>query len=202
MSFFDELSESLPTPNDNWTKTDILLYRLIQAQIAGSTDMATQTTLSAILAKLLTAPATEAKQDTGNTSLATIAGKDFATQTTLSALLALQYATKGNELQGVTGVITTTASTPLIQSPSLTEYVYLTSLLVTNSHATQGTVVQLINTADDTIVWAGYAAPAGGGFAITFPTPLKACSPDWGVEVKCLTAGASVIVSAVGFKTT
>lgn len=31
--------------------------------------------------------ATSAKQDTGNTSLATIAGKDFATQTTLAALL-------------------------------------------------------------------------------------------------------------------
>ena len=32
-------------------------------------------------------PATEAKQDTGNTSLATIAAKDFATQTTLASLL-------------------------------------------------------------------------------------------------------------------
>lgn len=32
--------------------------------------------------------ATSAKQDTGNTSLATIAGKDFATQTTLAAILA------------------------------------------------------------------------------------------------------------------
>lgn len=44
--------------------------------------------LDSILAKIIAAPATEAKQDTGNTSLATIAGKDFATQTTLAAILA------------------------------------------------------------------------------------------------------------------
>lgn len=202
MSLFDQLSESLPTPNDNWSKTDILLYRLIQAQIAGSTDMATQTTLAAILAKLLTAPATEAKQDTGNTSLATIAGKDFATQTTLSALLALQYAPKGNELRGVTSALTTTTAATLIASPGLTEKIYITSLLVTNSHATQGTVVQILDTIENTVVWSGYAAPAGGGYAITFPVPLKAGSADYSVEAKCLTAGASVIVSAVGFKTT
>lgn len=35
-------------------------------------DPATQTTLAAVLAKLIAAPATEAKQDTGNTSLASI----------------------------------------------------------------------------------------------------------------------------------
>lgn len=51
-----------------------------------SKDFATQVTLAAVLAKMLAAPATEAKQDTGNGSLATIAGKDFATQTTLSSL--------------------------------------------------------------------------------------------------------------------
>ncbi len=38
--------------------------------------------------QLPTNAATETKQDTGNSSLATIAGKDFATQTTLAAILA------------------------------------------------------------------------------------------------------------------
>ena len=41
--------------------------------------------------------ATEAKQDTGNASLATIAGKDFATQTTLAALLAKVIAAPATE---------------------------------------------------------------------------------------------------------
>jgi hypothetical protein len=57
--------------------------------------VSTETTLAAILAKIIAAPATEAKQDTGNTSLSSIDGKfttlnakDFATQTTLAAILA------------------------------------------------------------------------------------------------------------------
>ena len=46
-----------------------------------SADPATQTTLAQILAKLIVAPATEAKQDT-------LIAKDFATQTTLAEMLA------------------------------------------------------------------------------------------------------------------
>ena len=58
------------------------------------TDAATQTTLAAILAKILAAPSTEAKQDviighidTLETAFTTLNAKDFATQTTLAALL-------------------------------------------------------------------------------------------------------------------
>jgi hypothetical protein len=65
--------------------------------------LATQTTLAALLAKVLAAPATEAKQDTGNTSLGTIAGKDFATQTTLAALLAKVIAAPSTEAKQDTG---------------------------------------------------------------------------------------------------
>jgi len=46
------------------------------------TGAATQTTLAAVLAKLIAAPATEAKQDT-------LIAKDFATQTTLDSILTL-----------------------------------------------------------------------------------------------------------------
>lgn len=60
------------------------------------TGAATQTTLAAILAKLLSAPATEAKQDTGNSSLATIAA-GMATQTTLAAILAKIIAAPATE---------------------------------------------------------------------------------------------------------
>lgn len=66
-------------------------------------DFATQTTLAAILAKILTAPATEAKQDVGNTSLSTIAGKDFATQVTLAAVLAKIIAAPATEAKQDTG---------------------------------------------------------------------------------------------------
>lgn len=65
-------------------------------------DFATETTLSqtnatletmdgvldSILAKIIAAPATAAKQDAAKEVLDAIAGKDFATQTTLAAILA------------------------------------------------------------------------------------------------------------------
>lgn len=47
------------------------------------TGAATDAKLDSILAKLITSPATESKQDTANTSLSTIAGKDFALEATL-----------------------------------------------------------------------------------------------------------------------
>ena len=45
------------------------------------TGAATQTTLAAVLAKIIAAPATEAKQDTGNSTLSTINGKLTACNT-------------------------------------------------------------------------------------------------------------------------
>lgn len=179
------MAYATPTISDNNSVTEILLEMIRSSLSTSFTGLATAT-----------------KQDTGNASLATIAAKDFATQTTLAALLALQYAPKGNELKGVTAALTTTTPATLIASPSVNEKIYITSLLVTNSHATVGTVVQILDTITSAVVWSGYAAPAGGGYAITFPVPLKAGSADYSVEAKCLTEGASVIVSAVGFKTT
>jgi hypothetical protein len=51
-------------------------------------DFATQTTLAAVLAKLIATPSTEAKQDDLITELQSLNGEDFATQTTLAAILA------------------------------------------------------------------------------------------------------------------
>lgn len=61
-----------------------------------STYLASQVTLAAILAKLLAAPATEAKQDV-------LIAKDFATQTTLAALLAKVIAAPATEAKQDTG---------------------------------------------------------------------------------------------------
>lgn len=70
----------------------------ILAELASAAKQDTgNTALASILAKLIATPATEAKQDTGNTSLATIAGLDFATQTTLAALLAKVIAAPSTE---------------------------------------------------------------------------------------------------------
>lgn len=49
------------------------------------TGASTETTLASVLAKLISAPATEAKQDTGNTSLSTLAGIVAAGKAAISA---------------------------------------------------------------------------------------------------------------------
>ena len=75
-------------------KQNEILVKLAALETKLSSDPATQTTLAAILAKIIDAPATEAKQDTiiGHVdgiegALTTLNGKDFATQTTLATLL-------------------------------------------------------------------------------------------------------------------
>jgi hypothetical protein len=83
-----------------------------------SADQATQTTLAAILAKIIAAPATEAKQDTGNSSLASIAAEDFATQTTLAAILAKIIAAPATEAKQDSSITNTTAIELNTDSPT------------------------------------------------------------------------------------
>ncbi len=73
--------------------------------------------------------ATEAKQDTGNTSLATIAGKDFATQTTLAAMSAKLPAALGQLASAASlAVVLSTSQEALVNEIELnTDAVKITS---------------------------------------------------------------------------
>ena len=62
----------------------------VTADLGTIAGVATETTAAAILAKVIAAPATEAKQDT-------LIAKDFATQTTLAAILAKLLAAPATE---------------------------------------------------------------------------------------------------------
>lgn len=113
------------------------LEALIGATNAGNTaiynrltgDPATQTTLAALLAKVIAAPSTEAKQDAGNTLLTAIAGyvdgleagnasilaklsADPATQTTLAAVLAKLIAAPATEAKQDVANTLLAAATP------------------------------------------------------------------------------------------
>jgi hypothetical protein len=81
--------------------TDELLIGVnVDSATSGLTNAelrATPVPVSGTVAVTGVGDATAAKQDTGNTSLATIAGKDFATQTTLAALLAKVIAAPSTE---------------------------------------------------------------------------------------------------------
>lgn len=99
---------------------------------------------------------------------------------------------------GYTAAITGVAATDVIIAPGVGLFTYVTQILVTNSHATVGTLVT-IQTEDGTGLYAGYAAPAGGGFSVSFAVPIKMPVANKKLQATCGTTGANVYVSASGY---
>jgi hypothetical protein len=104
------------------------------------------------------------------------------------------YPFPANPIKGAVENLSTTSPATLFASGAYT--VYITQLLVTNAHATVGTVVNIQDGSGK--IYVGYAAPAGGGFSINFPTPLETVGGST-IEVTCNTTGSSIYVSANGF---
>jgi len=113
-------------------------------------------------------------------------------------LIVLPFANPENFVNGTTAAITDTTTTSIIASAGGSLRNYITDLTVTNSHATVGTFVKITDGAS-TILWEGYAAAAGGGFAKSFSVPLRGTAAT-AVNAICVTTGANVIVSAGGYK--
>jgi hypothetical protein len=106
------------------------------------------------------------------------------------------YASPANFISGTTAAITDTTRTELIASAGGSLRNYLTQITVTNSHATVGTFVKIED--NTTTIYQAYAAPLGGGFALTFPVPLRGTAATaW--NVSCVTTGANVIANASGY---
>lgn len=148
-------------------------------------DFATQTTLALVLAKLVAAPATEAKQDTGNVQLGLISAR--------------LYQQVGMEVVGFAEGINTDVPADVIAAQGVGYYTYITSILVINSHATVGTLIRIID-GTTAILYKGYAAPVGGGFTISFPTPIRTSVANTKVQIFCGTTGANIVCSISGFK--
>lgn len=104
-----------------------------------------------------------------------------------------------NFTSGVTAAITSTTSTSVIGAAGASIRLYITSLLVTNSHATVSTQVDIQDGSGGTVLHRGYALSAGGGWSMTFPTPLRTTA-NTGLFAACTTTGANVFVSAAGYK--
>jgi hypothetical protein len=115
-------------------------------------------------------------------------------------LIILPYANPENFVSGVTSVITGSLTTSLIAAPAAGLRNYITQVIATNAHATVGTFVNLQDGNNGATFYSGYAAPAGGGFAISFPTPLRQPSSASALYVACTITGASVVVAASGYK--
>jgi hypothetical protein len=99
-------------------------------------------------------------------------------------------------VSGVTAAITGTSNTEVIPAQGAGVTVFVTSVLVTNSHATIGTVVELKD--GTSVVARGYAAADGGGFSLSLPTPIP-LTANTALNAACLTTAANVFVTAAGF---
>lgn len=109
--------------------------------------------------------------------------------------LVMPYAFPASLVSGVTSVITSTSSVQVLAPAPAGSRNYITNVLVTNAAAV-GTTVQLFDAGN--VLYSGYAAASGGGFAVSFPAPLKQSSIAGNLSALS-TVQASVFVSASGY---
>jgi len=112
-------------------------------------------------------------------------------------LIVLPYANPENLVSGKTAAITDTTNTQVLAAAGAGVRNYVTTILVTNSHATVGTLVKIND--GSTEIFSGYAAAAGGGFAISLVSPLRGTA-NTAINAQCGTTGANVYVSITGYK--
>lgn len=94
--------------------------------------------------------------------------------------------------------ITNTTSTQIVAAPGVAGTAHsITDIIVTNAHATVGTVVKILS--GTTLKWQGFAKAAGGGFACPMGIEI-ACGDNEAINAQCVTTGAEVYVSINGFK--
>lgn len=112
----------------------------------------------------------------------------------------LPYAIPESFVSGaITTAMTGTTSTSLVAAPGAGLRNYLTTIIVSNSHATVGTDVIIQDGNAGTTLMTIPAAAVYGGAVITLPTPLR--QPTTATAIFCanVTTGASTKVSAVGY---
>jgi hypothetical protein len=110
------------------------------------------------------------------------------------------YALPENAVKGYAKGITTTGATDIVAAPGASLFNYITQILVTNAHDTVGTQVDIVDETSGDILYTGYAAPVGGGYAVTLPVPLKQGTANKKIQAICGTTGANVSVSVSGYK--
>ncbi len=112
-------------------------------------------------------------------------------------LIVLPYSNPENDLQGVTAAITDTTSTQIIAAQSGSNKIYVTDCIVTNSSATVGTFIKILD--GSTIIDEFYAAPNGGGANRVYPKPRHGTAAT-ALNVQAVTTGANFIASCGGYK--
>jgi hypothetical protein len=102
-----------------------------------------------------------------------------------------------NVVSGTTGAspLTDTTSTPIIAAGGSGVRRTITSIVITNGHATVDTRVQILD--GSTVKFEMFAKAAGGGCAINH---RLVGSPNAAWNAKCVTTGSSVDVNLSGYQ--
>jgi hypothetical protein len=100
-----------------------------------------------------------------------------------------------NMVTGTTAAMTGTADTSVIASPGAGRRLYITTLVVTNNHATTATDVVIKDGATARIT---VRAPAGATIVIPLPIPLRLTAAT-ALQAANVTTASSTLVAAVGY---
>lgn len=114
--------------------------------------------------------------------------------------ITLPYTRPADMVSGaITSAMTSTTSTSLVAAPASGLRNYITTIIVSNSHATVGTDVIIQDGNGGTTLMTIPAAAVYGGAVINLPVPLR--QPTTATALYCanVTTGASTKVSAVGY---
>ena len=115
--------------------------------------------------------------------------------------ITLPYANPENFVSGaITSAMTGTTSTSLVSAPGAGLRNYITTLIVSNAHATVGTDVAIQDGSGGTTLLTIPAAAVYGGAVINLPVPLRQPTTNTALFCANVTTGASTKVSAVGYK--
>jgi len=100
----------------------------------------------------------------------------------------------------ITTAMTATTSTSLVAAPGASLRNYITTIVVSNSHATVGTDVIIQDGSGGTTLMTIPAAALYGGAVINLPIPLRQPTTNTAIFCANVTTGASTKVSAVWYK--
>lgn len=116
-------------------------------------------------------------------------------------LITLPYANPENFVSGaITTAMTGTTSTSLVAAPGAGLRNYITTIIVSNAHATVGTDIVIQDGNAGTTLLTIPAAAVYGGAVINLPVPLRQPTTNTALFCANVTTGASTKVSAVGYK--
>lgn len=116
-------------------------------------------------------------------------------------LITLPYSNPENFVSGaITSAMTGTTSTSLIAAPGAGLRNYITTIIVSNAHATVGTDVAIQDGSGGTTLLTIPAAAVYGGAVINLPVPLRQPTTNTALYCANVTTGASTKVSAAGYK--